>query len=39
MKIVSLCNDDKVGVGALINFFDGIVENPFHVDLSQRLDD
>ena len=38
-KIVSLCNDDKVSVGALVDLFDGVVENPFHVDLPQGLDD
>ena len=39
MMVVSLCNDDKVCVGALVDLFDGVVENSFHVDLSQRLDD
>ena len=39
MMMVSLCNDDKVSVGALVDLFDGVVENPFHVDLPQRLDD
>ena len=39
MMVVSLCNDDKVCVGALVDLFDGVVENPLHVDLPQWLDD
>ena len=39
VMLILLCNDDEVCVGALIDLFDGIVENPFHVDLPQWLDD
>ena len=37
-RLILLCYDDEVCVGALVDLFDGVVENPLHVDLPQWLD-
>ena len=34
-----LGNDDEVGVGALEDVLDGVVEDPLHVDSPQRSDE